>query len=459
MIIPLRFTRRVATVTGAAIGALPFLSAVARAQGVSGSSIGGRVLAVGIPGAGAISPVGYFHPGGPIHDKPELAAFTQAGGVLDAERILVASTSNFGAPLVNADWPEGSVLSITSLAAGAVSVPAGFASAGDQAIAQDGRVQLFTAHSPAFGQYSLEAVTAELPPVSNPLSISLNNAFGRTWIASAPMGAPGIGFESVLDPDGRPLAGAPSAVAGGVFAGDATNRGPEQLLPGGLSTGAVATALLGKSPDDSGRAVFAIANADGSIVQLHVQQGVDGLAPAGTIGALEAIDPDAQRSGRALATRAGMAFNWVPDAILYVTDPTRNAVLALTLVEDGRVFRVLHSRRIESPALNIPVDVTPAVPEVVSPVFASNTTLAGGADLYVANRGDGTIVRLGQDGTVLAVRQVEIPTLGRLGPGRINGIAVSPDAQRIWVTVSGSITGFPGQEGAVVEVPAFSAGM
>src|SRR5262245_16203124 len=71
-----------------------------------------RVVAVGIPGAGALAPVGTFHPGGPIRDKPDLAAFTQAGRVLDAKRVLVASSSNFGAARAHANAAEGSVLSI-----------------------------------------------------------------------------------------------------------------------------------------------------------------------------------------------------------------------------------------------------------------------------------------------------------------------------------------------------------
>ena len=80
-----------------------------------------------------------------------------------------------------------------------------------------------------------------------------------------------------MDPDGRPLDGAPSKRAGGVFVGRHTSRSPA-AIPGAI-TGAVGTALLGKSPDGSGRAVFAVANADGSIVQVHVEKGVDGLAP------------------------------------------------------------------------------------------------------------------------------------------------------------------------------------
>ncbi|MGH2351319.1 MAG: hypothetical protein ACRDJN_06855 [Chloroflexota bacterium] len=45
--------------------------------------------------------------------------------------------------------------------------------------------------------------------------------------------------------------------------------------------------------------------------------------------------------------------------------------------------------------------IAPVVPEVVKPAFASNTTAAGGSDLYVANRGRGTIARVSQNGWVL----------------------------------------------------------
>jgi hypothetical protein len=152
-----------------------------------------------------------------------------------------------------------------------------------------------------------------------------------------------------------------------------------------------------------------------------------------------------------------MLFNWVPDRILYITDPVGNALVALTLVHDGMVFQVDSRRHIRSDRLDLPVDMAPAVSEVVNPAFASNTTLAGGSDIYVANRVNGTIVRLRQDGTMVAVRQVAVTGLGALGPGRLNGIAVSRDAQKLWVTVSGALPGFPGVEGAVLELPAFGA--
>src|SRR5277367_6469860 len=58
-------------------------------------SLRARIIAVGIPGASAISPVGTFLPGGPIHDNPAFAAYTPPGQVLDPARILVGSRSNF----------------------------------------------------------------------------------------------------------------------------------------------------------------------------------------------------------------------------------------------------------------------------------------------------------------------------------------------------------------------------
>src|SRR5579871_5156069 len=64
-------------------------------------AIEGRIVAAGIPGISAISQVGTFLPGGPIHDKAAFAAFTQPGRVLDPARLLVGSNSNFGEPLAD----------------------------------------------------------------------------------------------------------------------------------------------------------------------------------------------------------------------------------------------------------------------------------------------------------------------------------------------------------------------
>ena len=416
-------------------------------------ALAARVVAVGIAGAGAVAPVGTFHPGGPIRDKPEFFAFTQPGRILDAKRVLVASSSNFGAPRAHQDEAEGSILSIDPDGATIV-IPSRFGSVGGQASALDGRVQLFTAQSAPFlnSVTSPNAASASQPSVSNPLGISINNAFGRLWFTSAPKGAQGIGLHSIIDPGGMPLAGAPSKVGGGVFAGDITNR-PQQIVPGDLRSPAIANAFVGMSPDGSKRAVFVVLTADGALVQAHAEFAVDGLAPAKTITPMAL--PAAADADRARITRTGMIFNWVPDRTLFITEPERNAITALTLGNDDKVFRLKNRRTFTAPELSTPVDLTPVVPESANPGFASNTTLAGNSDFYVANRGNGTIVRMRQDGTVVAVRRIKLPTQQPLGPGRINGIAISPDAQKIWVTVSGAILSHPNAPGVLLEVPAF----
>src|SRR5579872_6790397 len=127
----------------------------------------GQVKAVGIAGAGAVAQVGFFHPGGPIHDKPEFAALTQPGRILDKDRVLVASSSNYGGPRALPDAPEGAVLSLDLGGAGVLVVPSDFAAAGNQASAADGRVRLFTAQSPAFlnSVHTSGAASAAYPSV------------------------------------------------------------------------------------------------------------------------------------------------------------------------------------------------------------------------------------------------------------------------------------------------------
>jgi uncharacterized integral membrane protein (TIGR00698 family) len=431
---------------------------VGEAAAIGPRRLTARVLATGIPGAGALSPVGSFLPGGPIHDKRGFAKATGADKVLDPKRLLVAGTSNFGAPLARGDWAQGSLLSLATDADSPLSLPAAFAAprsgSGAQPSALGGAARLYTAQSPAFANRRTDSgpVTAGMPAVSNPLGISVNDAFGRPWVANTPT-VGGAGTESVLDPDGRPLANPPSERAGGVFAGALTNRDP-QRRPGSLPAGVVANALLGPSPDASGRAVFAVATTDGALAQVHVKDGVDGLAPAGTLAPLARRAPDP--TGRAEPpARIGMLFNWVPDRFLYVTDPGHDAILQLHLDDDFHTFRIAATRRLQSPWFAAPVDLAPAVPEVANPTFSSNTTLAGGADMYVANRGSGAIVRLTQSGRVVAVAQITVPGYGVVGPGLMNGIAVSPDAGTIWVSLSGAA--HRALSGSVVSVPAFGA--
>src|SRR5690242_15975529 len=100
----------------------------------------GRIVAAGIPGVSAISQIGAFLPGGPIHDKLAFAAYTQPGKVLDPARLLVGSTSNFGEPLSDPGQSAGAFLSIDPSESSTLVVPPLFASGGGQASALAGAV-------------------------------------------------------------------------------------------------------------------------------------------------------------------------------------------------------------------------------------------------------------------------------------------------------------------------------
>jgi len=403
----------------------------------------------------AIAPVGTFLPGGPIPAK--FGAYTQPGKILDPKRILVGSTSNFGEPLADANQLPGSFLSIDPTGSSLLVIPPDFAAGGGQASALGGFVQLYSAQNPAFlnSIQNPSAPTANFTGVSSPLGLSINNAFGRLWPANAPYGLIGIGSSTILDPAGEPLAGAPNpASIGGVYAGGLTNRQP-QLIPGGLNTGAIGTALLGHSPDASGKAVFAVVCADGSIVQEHTLKGLDGLAPPGTISPVltGAWNRGGNNENHPLP-RAGVLLNHSPSRILYVSEVFTNSIAAIILRDDGVVFHAGSVNRIVSPALNEPIDLAPVVMETSDPNWASNTTLDVQSDFYVANRGDGTIVRMRQDGTLIALRKVTMNGQP-LGALQLNGIATSPDGSKIWATLSGPLPGMGDLKGSVLKLPAF----
>src|SRR5829696_8118830 len=358
----------------------------------------------------AVFKFGTFLPGGPIHDNPTLAAFTQPGRVLDPTRIMVGSSSNFGSTKANADQAAGAFLSIDPRAEELV-VPAAFASGGDQAVALDGALQMYSAQSPNWrnGFYNPTAVTADQTGVSNPLGLSINNAFGRLWPANAPYGLDGPGTSSIDDPDGRPLKGAPNPMTGGVYFGDLTGRQPAQVIPGALDKAAVGTAFLGRSPDGGGRAVFAVVVADGSIVQEHTAKALDGLAPAGTVQPLvgrswigdSRPEENAEHPERRLTPRLGAIVNYEPELVLYVSQPFDDSLNAIELAVDGppgnEVFEATATRVIRSAALNQPVDLAPVEIETEDPNWASNTTMEEETDFYICNRGDNTIVRMHQD--------------------------------------------------------------
>jgi hypothetical protein len=394
--------------------------------------------------------------------------FIQPGAVLDPNRILVGSRSNFGAPLTINVGTEGSFLSIDPSGAGILSVPPNFAQSGVQSSALGGAVQMFSANSPHWFNVvnNPGASTAAYTGVSNPLGLSNNNAFGRLWPANAPFGDTGVGSSSILDPTGLPLKGAPSPVIGGVYVGDLTNRNvvavPQQpqVIPGSLSTGAVGTAFLGPSPDSESngtcRAVFAVVTADGAIVQEHTQKGLDGLAPAGTVQPLRGRTWGSPNQN--VEPRLGVLMNpytATPGSAwqLFISEPFNNTIAVINLTVFGtapnQVFGLSSVSRISSPFLKLPVDLAPVKRDADSFSWASNTTLDEDSDFYVANRGDNTIVRMRQDGTVVAVRRVALDS--PLNNASLNGIATSTDGKNIYVTV----TSPSNIQGGVLALPAF----
>jgi hypothetical protein len=436
--------------------------------------IDARIVALNIPGASAISQVGTFlnvpPPGACANPIPsKFPAYIQPGAMLDPKRILVGSRSNFGAPLATGVGREGSFLSIDPSGPYVLSVPPDFAESGGQASTLGGAVQMFSANSPHWlnGFNNPNASTAQYGGVSNPLGLSNNNAFGRIWPANAPFGDAGIGTSTILDPTGLPLAGAPSNVIGGVYADSLTNRNvvavPQQpqVIPGSLSTGAVGTALLGPSPDGTCKAVFVVVTADGAIVQEHTLKGLDGLAPAGTVRPLRGHSWDDSPNGE-VEPRFGVVMNPYTQAPvvrqLFVSEPFDNSIAVISLVTFGTapnlVFGLGSVSRISSDALNLPVDLAPVMRDADNVNWASNSTLDQDSDFYVANRGDNTIVRMHQDGTVVAVRHISVEHRRELEDfdASLNGIATSTDGTTIYVTV----TGRPSQRvGGVLALPAF----
>jgi len=433
--------------------------------------IDARVVASNIPGASAIAQVGTFLTGSPCGSPipTKFHSFIQPGAVLDPTRILVGAKSNFGAPLASGVGAEGAFLSIDPTGSDSLSIPPRFASSGEQASTFGGRVQMLSANSP-FWRNSVnnpDAFTAAYTGVSNPLGLSNNNAFGRLWPANAPFGLNAVGSSSILDPTGIPLKGAPNPGIGGVYVGSLTNRdavtspSQPQVIPGALRTGAVGTAFLGPSPDGTCRAVFCVVTADGAMVQEHTVKGLDGLAPAVTVQPLigQGWDPPNQH----LDPRLGVLMNpYVPAPSagvvqqLFVSEPFTNTIAVIDLIVVGttpnQVFAaVLPISRLSADALHQPVDLAPAEVETESTSWASNTTLEQGADFYVVNHADHTIVRMSQAGDVVAMRRVQVDS-SVLDNANLNGIATSADGTTLYVTFTGPGTG----QGGVLELPAFS---
>jgi hypothetical protein len=402
--------------------------------------------------------------------------------MLDPTRLLVGSASNFGAPLAIGVDQEGSFLSIDPSGPHTLNVPPNFASSVPpnfavsvvQPSTLNGAVQMFTANSPQWlnSVNNPNASTAQFTGVGNPLGLSNNNGFGRIWPANAPFGLNEVGSSSILDPTGLPLKGAPNTSIGGVYVGDLTNRNvvtsSPQVIPGGLNTGAVGTALLGPSPDGPSpnqtcKAVFAVVTADGAIVQEHTLKGLDGVAPRGTVRPILGGNGNAQQE--AVEPRFGVIMNPYTNSStvvrqLFVSEPFYNTIAVLDLVvvgtEPNQVFGLGSVTRLGSPALNLPVDLTPVERDLDNPNWASNTTLDNGSDFYVANAGDNTIVRMQQGGAVVAIRRVMVN--GRpLDNVSLNGIAASADATDATppTTIFATFVDPSSGQGGVLAMPAF----
>jgi hypothetical protein len=215
--------------------------------------------------------------------------------------------------------------------------------------------------------------------------------------------------------------------------------------------------------------VFVVVTADGAIVQEHTLYGLDGLAPSGTVRPILGSDGNAQ--DEANEPRFGVIMNpYIQSSApsgtvrqLFVTEPFYDTIAVVNLGVVGpvgppnyQVFGLGSVTRISSPALNSPVDLTPVKRDKDSANWASNTTLDDGSDFYVANQGDSTIVRMRQDGTVVAIRRV---TVNRrpLEDVSLNGIAASADATVMTLPSTIFVTFVdPGSgQGDVLAMPAF----
>src|SRR6516162_7502621 len=107
--------------------------------------------------------------------------------------------------------------------------------------------------------------------------------------------------------------------------------------------------------------------------------------------------------------------------------------------DDGVVFHLAGVSRIHADALDRPVDLAPAVIETSDTNWAANTTLD--VEALCANRGNKTIVRIGKDGTGVAIRRVRLAGGYRLGGLRLNGAPVPRMERGLGLAVTGHLPG------------------
>jgi len=432
----------------------------------------GDVVAVGIKGISSIRQIGPFLDSGhdsPFALNPLFISYKADKEVLGKNRLLVASSSNFGAPLSANGHLPGSILSISTDVNYTIVVSSTFSKSINnkniQPSEQNGLVRMYSCNNDIYANFQNrpEAGTLEYTSVSYPTGISINNAFGRPWISNAPEGIHGGGSSTVVDPDGKPLEALLSAQSGGVFVGGLSERTP-QVIKGSLTQGSVGTGFMGVSPQNDIRATFAMVNSDGSIAQVHVSDGIDGLAPANTITPLkDELVKSIDNNDINAITHVGVLFNWIgaQGKTLYISDPLANRIAVLKLSADNTVFTLKDNKveYLESKDFDIPIDMSPTTPEFANGDFSSGTTLAAGSDIYVANRGNNTIIRINQKGEVIAKKQVIVDGIGKLtsqSSNKINGITTSWDAKKIYVSISGVHPKYPNKDsGFIVALDAF----
>ncbi len=154
--------------------------------------------------------------------------------------------------------------------------------------------------------------------------------------------------------------------------------------------------------------------------------------------------------------RMGMVYQ--PDTrTLFAADPVGRGVRAIYLdlagsnTPQGVYFSTGSQSVTLGGFLDTPVDVVPAQP---LPVSTSQATQS--SDLYVADRGAGTLVRMTQAGEFVAVAKPLIQNQP-VGKGRIAGLAISPDGKRLFVSLSEGCPVGPtyNASGCIIEVPPF----
>ena len=171
-----------------------------------------------------------------------------------------------------------------------------------------------------------------------------------------------------------------------------------------------------------------------------IPQAFDGLAPRGTISPVRGHhSSDADDDNRAVLPRVGVLLNSSPKRILNlnVSEPFENSIAALHLATTEWFSGC--GRPIHADALDRPVDLAPAIIETSDTNWAANTTLD--VEALCANRGNKTIVRIGKDGTGVAIRRVRLAGGYRLGGLRLNGAPVPRMERGLGLAVTGHLPG------------------